>query len=310
LRTISWVLIAAIALFGAAAAVSRPDQSIGGAQVVVNQVQGALASGDSVRVAQGDCVFRDESVRTDADSTAKILLRDNTGLSLGPSSSIKLDRFVYSGAERPGAVAVNLLKGALRFATGDANKEAYTITTPTASIGVRGTILRIEATAAKTIVTLEEGAAIVCTRSKTSRLCKDLIRPDQQAIATLTQVSLADPPAGPGQNGGPTGRQFGSSIGNSTGSAGSSNGSSPSNGPSSGASPGGNSPSGGSSGGSSTGGGSSSGGSTGGSPSSGGGGGVDGNGNGNGQGNGGGQGVGEGGNNGHGHGGNGNSGGH
>ena len=83
---------------------------------------GDLATGDKVNVFQGDDVFRNEGVRTDADSSARLVLRDNTNLLLGPSSAIKLDRFVYAGPSQPGAIAVNLVKGALRFATGDADK--------------------------------------------------------------------------------------------------------------------------------------------------------------------------------------------
>ena len=106
---------------------------------------GDLATGDKINVVQGDEVFKDEGVRTDANSSARLVLRDNTNLLLGPSSSIKLDRFVYSGPSQPGAIAVNLVKGALRFATGDADKKAYVISTPTAALGVRGTVLKIVA---------------------------------------------------------------------------------------------------------------------------------------------------------------------
>ena len=80
-------------------------------------------------------------------------------LTVGPSSLVKLDRFVYAGEGLSGAIAVNVLKGALVFATGNAAKHSYLITTPTAAIGVRGTIFRIEATASKTRVVLEEGAS-------------------------------------------------------------------------------------------------------------------------------------------------------
>jgi FecR protein len=173
------------------------DQNVGGAELIVNQVRGNLASGGVVRVTQGDNVFRDEAVRTDIDSTAKIMLLDSTSLSLGPSSSIKIDRFVYSGAGQHGAIAFNFVKGALRFATGNADKAAYIITTPTATLGVRGTILRISSTAAKTTVVLEEGAAIVCTRRATIKQCAELTQPNSEAVVTVTQVAVSDSSPGP-----------------------------------------------------------------------------------------------------------------
>ncbi len=61
-----------------------------------------------------------EGVRTQADSSAKLVLRDKTVLTVGPSSFVKLDRFVYAGEGLSGANAVNVLKGALVFATGNA----------------------------------------------------------------------------------------------------------------------------------------------------------------------------------------------
>jgi hypothetical protein len=63
-------------------------------------------------------------------------------------------------------VAVKLSKGLFRFTTGALDKNAYSVTTPTAAIGVRGTILEISVTGLKTKVTLREGRAIVCPIDK------------------------------------------------------------------------------------------------------------------------------------------------
>jgi hypothetical protein len=129
-------------------------ESIGGADLVVNDVKGNLTQGKVVSVLQGDDVYRDEGVRTSVDSTTKLILHDKTVLTVGSSSFVKLDRFVYAGEGQLGAIAVNVVKGSLTFATGNAEKKSYAITTPTAMIGVRGTIFRIEATSAKTRLVL------------------------------------------------------------------------------------------------------------------------------------------------------------
>jgi hypothetical protein len=172
-----------------AAAPAQAEESIGGAKSVVNLVTGDLATGDKISVVQGDEVFKDEGVRTDADSSARLVLRDNTNLLLGPSSSIKLDRFVYAGPSQPGAIAVNLVKGALRFATGDADKKAYVISTPTAALGVRGTVLKIVAASpTKTFVVLDEGGALVCTRGGLKKHCLSLTEPGQGVEVTTTQI--------------------------------------------------------------------------------------------------------------------------
>jgi hypothetical protein len=129
-------MFAAVLLFGSADA-SWAQGRIGDARIIINSVQGDLASGSSGPVAQGDSVYRDESVLTRIDSKAALLLEDQTNVTIGPSSTIKLDRFVYAGAAKPGTIALNLAKGTCRFVTGDATKRSYTIFTPTATIGVR-----------------------------------------------------------------------------------------------------------------------------------------------------------------------------
>jgi hypothetical protein len=130
------LLVAVVLLFGSTGA-SWSQGRIGDARIIINSVQGELASGSSGPVAQGDAVYRDESVRTHVDSKAGLLLEDQTNVTVGPSSTIKLDRFVYAGPKKPGTIVLNLAKGTCRFVSGDANKRDYTIFTPTAVIGVR-----------------------------------------------------------------------------------------------------------------------------------------------------------------------------
>lgn len=112
----------------------------------------------------GDAVYRNEVVRTGSDSLAKLIFLDSTNLAVGPTSRVVLDRFVYEGDQSTGKVAVGLAKGLFRFTTGNLDKKAYTITTPTAAIGVRGTVLDIDVRNADTRVTLVEGRALVCPR--------------------------------------------------------------------------------------------------------------------------------------------------
>lgn len=130
------ILVAAVVLFGSGE-VAWSEERIGGAEIVINIVQGDLPSGGITPVAQGDAVYRDEGVRTRVDSKARFVLVDQTNVTIGPSSTIKLDRFVYDGSKQKGKIVLNLAKGTCRLIVGDADKRAYTIVTPTAAIGVR-----------------------------------------------------------------------------------------------------------------------------------------------------------------------------
>jgi hypothetical protein len=218
---ISPIVVASILLFGGNGPAWSQDK-IGGAQVVINNVEGNLPAGNRVPVAQGDSVFLDEAVRSGVDSKAQLVLNDNSSMTVGPGSTIKLDDFVYSGPKQPGTIALNITKGTLRFISGDANKRAYTIWTPTAAIGVRGTILRIEVTPTETRVINEEGRAIVCRRKKNEYMsveelrrrcrgreeeqtnwaerkksscpCEALLEPNQQATISESQIAVTEAP--------------------------------------------------------------------------------------------------------------------
>ena len=76
--------------------------------------------------------------KTRIDSKAGFVMEDKTNLTMGPSSTLKLDRFVYAGPKKAGTIVLNLAQGTCRLVIGDANKRSYTIVTPTAAIGVRG----------------------------------------------------------------------------------------------------------------------------------------------------------------------------
>src|SRR5256714_8347128 len=93
------------------------------------------------------------SVRTAADSDARFVFRDDTNLSLGPGSTLRLDRTLFDDP-KAGDIAIKLTLGAFRFITGNSNKEAYAITTPIATVGIRGTTLAILVERRRNIVTL------------------------------------------------------------------------------------------------------------------------------------------------------------
>jgi hypothetical protein len=152
------VTIAALA--GGAA---HAQQNIGSTALAQNTVSRELA-GASGPLTAGDPVFRDEVVRTGTDSTAKLVFLDSTNLAMGPVSRVVLDIFVYSGQTSAQKMAVDLAKGVFRFTTGALDKRAYVISTPVASIGVRGTVLDVGVEGTRSRVTLVEGQALVCPK--------------------------------------------------------------------------------------------------------------------------------------------------
>jgi hypothetical protein len=166
------------------------SQTIGVAASVRNdvaQVKGASA----LAISPGEDVVRNEVVRTGADSSTKLVFSDSTNLAVGPVSTVTLDKFVFAGENNYREATVNLVRGAFRFATGSSDKRAYKINPPVATIGVRGTELDILSERARTVATLNEGAALVCTRSGAK--CVTLSNPGDTAVVTLRGVSRNPP---------------------------------------------------------------------------------------------------------------------
>src|SRR5665647_2131676 len=149
---------------GLAASPAGAQTRVGEAAVIQNEVVRVAGSASS-QINVGDGVLLDEVVRTGLDSAARLVMADSTNLSLGPNATIKLDRTVFNDEHTYRDIAIRLTTGAFRFVTGHSQKTAYKITTPLATIGVRGTELDILSNRSNTTVVLQEGAARVCTLS-------------------------------------------------------------------------------------------------------------------------------------------------
>jgi hypothetical protein len=168
-----------LAGIGSAPALAQ-QKRVGEAAVVKNEVVRVEASGAS-QINVGDSVLRDETVRTGLNSAARLIMADSTNLSLGPSATLKLDRTVFDDEHSYRDIAIRLTTGAFRFVTGHSEKTAYKITTPIATIGVRGTTLDILSQRGKTTVVLQDGASRVCTLNFQ---CIELTQPGETAVIT------------------------------------------------------------------------------------------------------------------------------
>ena len=179
--TLAFALSLSVALASPRAHAQSPAR-VGEAAVVQNEVLRVGGSG-ATQINAGDGLLRDEVVRTGADSAARLVMIDSTNLSLGANASIRLDRTVFNDEHSYKEIAIRLTTGAFRFVTGHSEKTAYKITTPLATIGVRGTTLDVLSQNGKSTIVLQDGAAMVCTLSFQ---CIQLTQPGDTAIITVT----------------------------------------------------------------------------------------------------------------------------
>ena len=95
-------------------------------------------------LASGSELHANETVRTGDAGKADLVFVDRTNLSVGPTSEVKLDKFVYDPVGTKGKVVIQATRGAFRFATGTQDHSAYQLNTPYGSLGVRGTAFTCE----------------------------------------------------------------------------------------------------------------------------------------------------------------------
>lgn len=121
-----------------------PDINIGSATQVVNHVYGTLESSNQQRWWRaGLDIFHNEAVVTEEASASRVIFKDDSQLSIGPMSWLRLDNFVYDPNPATGALAISFVRGVFRFVSGKFSRENYRITTPAAFIGVRGTAFTV-----------------------------------------------------------------------------------------------------------------------------------------------------------------------
>lgn len=134
-------LIAAVMTAAAPAAA----QTVGINSAVVNDVRMTTDANRTLhQAAVKERVSLNNDIHTGRSSRLQVLLLDRTTFTVGANARIKVDRFVYDPARRSSSVGLNVSRGAFRFMSGKptkANPGQSGISTPIASIGIRGTIV-------------------------------------------------------------------------------------------------------------------------------------------------------------------------
>jgi hypothetical protein len=95
----------------------------------------------------GDVVYESDALRTGADGRIGVTLKDETRISLGPASEVRLDRFLYSPADSQFAFVLKVFRGIATYVSGRIAKlspDAVRLETPTSIVGIRGTRVAIQ----------------------------------------------------------------------------------------------------------------------------------------------------------------------
>jgi hypothetical protein len=132
--TIAVAAVAANMAFAGPAAALEPS---GHAVKVSPAVNATGPGGERMIVLQG-AVFMGDEIVANPSGLAQIRFIDNTRLVVAPNSRLTIDTFVFNPDNTAREVAISLIKGSLRFISGNSPDGAYTIRTPTMTAGIRG----------------------------------------------------------------------------------------------------------------------------------------------------------------------------
>jgi len=130
-----------IACAGLALAFAAQANDVGQVKTAKGSVHLERA-GQRIAVAPGTAVRAGDTVVTGRDGSAGITFADNSLLSVGPDSSLAIDRYVFDPTTHAGQFDASLRRGSLAVVSGRMVKqspESMRVRTPAAIMGVRGT---------------------------------------------------------------------------------------------------------------------------------------------------------------------------
>ena len=135
------------------------DEAVGEIQTLQGRatvIRSATRSRENLKL--GASVFKGDIVQTKPRSRLKIKLRDDSVVSLGQLAVMRVASLKISEDKQIVASAITIAKGLFRFITGTVQAErSFTVQTPTATIGIRGTDWMGEATDTLTQVFVNDG---------------------------------------------------------------------------------------------------------------------------------------------------------
>jgi hypothetical protein len=140
------VVVVALALLASPAFAQQP--AAGRIKVASGNV--FVVRGGTAQPAQaGQLVYEADTLRTGVDGRIGVTLNDDTRVSLGPSSEVRLDRFTYAPADSQLSLVLRVVRGMAAYVSGRIAKlapDAIRLETPAAIVGVRGTTVAMRVT--------------------------------------------------------------------------------------------------------------------------------------------------------------------
>jgi hypothetical protein len=182
---------------------AQTGQPIGQVQDISGQVFAVRADGTRVQLSAGDQLFQGDVVETAAGGAVNLIFVDETTFALGSDARLALDELVYNPATQQGTSSFSMLKGVFVFVSGQIAKTdntQMTVTTPVATIGIRGTTVagdvkpageesRFTVIDGEIAVTTQGGTVIMSEANATTIITNFLAAPTIPVVYSPTQIN-------------------------------------------------------------------------------------------------------------------------
>jgi hypothetical protein len=120
------------------------SETVGSAAAVKPASTGTPPGGSPRTLQPGTNIVDRERITTSGSGSLQVMFLDKTTMTVGPNSDVVIDEFVYRPGGSGNQFVASMTKGALRFVGGQiSHNQGATITTPTATIGIRGGVALI-----------------------------------------------------------------------------------------------------------------------------------------------------------------------
>jgi hypothetical protein len=147
MKVVASIVIFVLVSFGMPAYAQGPDAA--GLVKVTSGSAMIVRDGVEQPARIGLPVFATDHLKTGVDGRLGLTLKDDTRVSLGPNSELRLDHFEFAPADGRFSLVIKFVRGVAAYVSGRIAKlspDAVRLETPAAIVGVRGTTLGIRVT--------------------------------------------------------------------------------------------------------------------------------------------------------------------
>lgn len=152
MKRVVWVVVSLVVLCvmaGPAVAEEKCEDAVAGSIRTLKGNAEIVRGEVTVPAEIGDRVVSGDVLKTLDGASMGVLFRDDTSISMGPKSEIRIDEFVFAPAEKELSLVTKISRGTAAIISGQIAKldpDSMRVETPLTIIGVRGTrfVVKVE----------------------------------------------------------------------------------------------------------------------------------------------------------------------